>query len=165
MITLHFIEDTGEIFTAVTGYQHSYQISNNGHLYSLKTNKILNPTLDSSDYETVKLFKDNRGKTHRIHRLVALAFVPGFREGLHVDHIDGNKTNNKATNLRWTDHIGNNLNRDDQSQWGHNIFKTSKSGFTVTFQRQGTRYRLGTYPSLEEATKVRDEFMKNHPGV
>lgn len=36
-----------------------------------------------------------------VHRLVALAFVDGYREGLVVDHIDRNKTNNHADNLRW----------------------------------------------------------------
>ena len=36
-----------------------------------------------------------------VHRLVALAFVDGYKEGLVVDHIDRNKTNNHADNLRW----------------------------------------------------------------
>jgi hypothetical protein len=36
-----------------------------------------------------------------VHRLVAGAFVPGYRRGLHVNHIDGDKLNNHADNLEW----------------------------------------------------------------
>lgn len=36
-----------------------------------------------------------------MHGLVARAFVPGYKEGLQVNHKDGNKTNNAATNLEW----------------------------------------------------------------
>ena len=36
-----------------------------------------------------------------VHRLIAITFVDGYKEGLVVDHIDCNKTNNHASNLRW----------------------------------------------------------------
>ena len=35
------------------------------------------------------------------HKQVALVFCPGWREGLQVNHKDGNKYNNRATNLEW----------------------------------------------------------------
>jgi hypothetical protein len=44
----------------------------------------------------------NRKRTkYRVHRLVGEAFVPGFFEGAHIDHLDGNKLNNRADNLEW----------------------------------------------------------------
>ena len=40
-------------------------------------------------------------KTFKVHRQVALSFCEGWREGLQVNHKDGNKQNNRATNLEW----------------------------------------------------------------
>lgn len=52
------------------------------------------------------------GKPHNrmvfVHRLVALAWCDGYTEGLQVNHRDGNKLNNHASNLEWVTASGNN---------------------------------------------------------
>lgn len=44
---------------------------------------------------------NNRGKSARLHRLVAMAFVPNPDSFPEVNHIDGNKENNTPSNLEW----------------------------------------------------------------
>lgn len=46
-------------------------------------------------------------KSYLIHRLVAYAFCDGYGENKEVNHIDGDKSNNKACNLEWVDHNTN----------------------------------------------------------
>jgi hypothetical protein len=47
------------------------------------------------------------GKRWSAHRVVALAFCPGFREGLFVNHKNGIRTDNRAENLEWVTHQQN----------------------------------------------------------
>jgi hypothetical protein len=42
-----------------------------------------------------------KNSSHRLHRLVAKYFVPGYEKGLSVNHIDGDRSNNSAENLEW----------------------------------------------------------------
>jgi hypothetical protein len=58
---------------------------------------------------------------HRLHRLVAIFFVEGYEEGLSVNHIDGNRRNNIASNLEWTTHKENMKNLSTRG--GANGFK------------------------------------------
>lgn len=49
----------------------------------------------------VSLWKDGKERTVLVSRLVAMTWCPGYREGLTVNHIDGNSLNNCAKNLEW----------------------------------------------------------------
>lgn len=61
----------------------------------------------SDGYEYVTLRLNHKKRSFRVHRLVAEAFVPNPNNLPEVNHIDGNKTNNKSTNLEWCSHRDN----------------------------------------------------------
>lgn len=74
-------------------------VSNRGRLFSTYTLSIVVPRLSDSGY---LLYDAKDGKRYRVHRLVAMAFVSGrdlFRDC--IDHINEDKTDNRAENLRW----------------------------------------------------------------
>ena len=56
---------------------------------------------DRNGYLAVDLYKDSERSTKRVHRLVAEAFVPNPDNKPEVNHRDGNKYNNNASNLEW----------------------------------------------------------------
>ena len=91
----------------IKGYEGKYQISNLGRVKSLdyhrsgKEKEII-PVLKKTGYYQVNLYLNGRYKTKRIHRLVAEAFVDNENNCSIVNHIDGDKTNNCASNLEWT---------------------------------------------------------------
>lgn len=64
----------------------------------LAKGRILRQFLSKS---TGYLQVDLAGVRHSVHRLVALAFCAGYSSDLHVNHVDGNRTNNGAANLEW----------------------------------------------------------------
>jgi len=95
-----------EIWKKLKGYEDRYLISNHGRIISLfrkgkKQKRILKPGFDSYHYPIVTLYGHNKRQTKTIHRLVALTFISNDDLSLTVNHIDGNKQNNKVTNLEW----------------------------------------------------------------
>lgn len=113
-----------EIWKPCPEYESHYEISNLGNLRSKrvfipndsifgelkgtwKKKKIKNQTYNRDGYKTSKLCKEGKCRRLTIHRLVAKAFIPN-PEGLsQVNHIDGNKDNNKVDNLEWVSPSGN----------------------------------------------------------
>ena len=75
-----------------------YEVNNLGDVRNKKTNRILKPQLNRTDgYYRVAL----NGKRYYVHRLVADAFFDGDHDKIDVNHIDGNRLNNKLSNLEW----------------------------------------------------------------
>ena len=90
-----------EIWKPIIGYENLYQVSNLGKIKSLKRNIILKPSHNRKGYLQIILYKNKNKKVGRIHRLVAEAFIPNENNFTDVNHIDGNKHNNKVENLEW----------------------------------------------------------------
>lgn len=88
-----------EIWKEIEGYDGKYYISSWGRVKGPKG--ILTPYLNYKGYEKVGLSKNGKCEKHRVHRLVADAFIPNPYNLPEVNHIDGNKRNNSFSNLEW----------------------------------------------------------------
>lgn len=95
--------DMEEIYKDVIGYEGLYEVSNQGNVKSLKRNKILSPGIVNGGYFTVVLCKNGEVKHYRVHRLVAEAFIPNPARLPEINHINKDKTDNRAENLEWCD--------------------------------------------------------------
>lgn len=93
-----------ENFRFLKGYEN-YLIGDQGTIFSLLKRKEIE-SHDLKGYRQAQLITD-RKEMVLVHRLVALAFVPREEGKNYVDHIDGNRSNNFATNLRWCTRLEN----------------------------------------------------------
>jgi hypothetical protein len=80
----------------------NYFVTEEGLIFSSKTNKFLKFSYDQQGYQRVCLYVGNcKNKTIKVHRLVAETFIENVENKKDVNHIDGNKTNNNISNLEW----------------------------------------------------------------
>lgn len=110
----------GEIWKDIPDSDGYYQVSNLGRVKGLRRmiedcngrklrvlpEYVCKPQVNSGYYH---IYVDYRGERidKAIHRLVANAFIPNPDNLPEVNHIDGNKLNNAATNLEWCSRIDN----------------------------------------------------------
>ena len=93
-----------EIWKDCKGYEGKYQVSDQGRIWSIKTQRYLKPYIMKNGYSQVTLMAINgKCKKELIHRLVALAFLDNSQGLPQVNHKDENKSNNCLTNLEWCD--------------------------------------------------------------
>ena len=85
----------------VENQETNYLVSSLGRVKNVKTNRILKGTYGRNEYHSVQLSIHQKPKSFMTHRLVAEAFCPNPENYKIVDHIDRNKHNNIASNLRW----------------------------------------------------------------
>lgn len=93
------LNTTNEIWKPIPNYEKLYEVSNYGNIRNSR--KLLKFYKINSGYYALKLTKDGVRTSPLVHRLVALVFCPKLEEQTEVNHIDGNKQNNHATNLEW----------------------------------------------------------------
>ena len=85
----------------IAGYEGLYAVTSCGKVWSYKRKKFLEPAADRKGYLYVNLHKDGKVKSYKIHRLVAMAYIPNPDNLPQVDHIDNDKTHNYLNNLQW----------------------------------------------------------------
>ena len=100
-----------EIWQPIKGYKGIYEVSNLGKIksYALDKPHIKKLSYKRMGYPYTMLYKNGRGQWVNIHRLIAKTFIPNPKNKPQVNHIDGNKQNNKVSNLEWVTHSENTI--------------------------------------------------------
>ena len=82
-------------------FEFEYEVSNLGRVRNAWNGKILKQTTNRKGYKCVTLYIGGQKFSKRVHRLVAESFNAVIPEGMDVNHIDGDKSNNELSNLEF----------------------------------------------------------------
>tara|TARA_R110001632_G_scaffold6415_2_gene26310 strand:- start:2447 stop:2950 length:504 start_codon:yes stop_codon:yes gene_type:complete len=151
----------------VEGYEGLYSVSNMGRVMSYRRNIILKGTPCQKEYLQVGLWKDGHRRTIKIHALVGMAFVGKRENGLTYDHMDRNRLNNRADNIRLATQSEQNINKNVQlrSQTGEKNIAIYRNCYRIQIRRNEIMVFDKSLPmennSLEYCVKIRDEFLQS----
>jgi len=102
-----------EIWKDIIGYEGLYKISNYGNIKSMPKSWVCGRSsvrfkeetilmvCKTTMYHNVNLHKEKSAKFHNIHRLLAEHFIPNPENKREVNHINGDKHDNRLDNLEW----------------------------------------------------------------
>ena len=125
----------------------NYEISNYGNVRN--NTKIVKSVPNKHGYNVVVLCNGTR-KSVNVHRLVAAAFIPNPDNKPCVDHIDGDRTNNHADNLRWVTVKENQNNPITKSKW---IGKKANPHHEKAVEQIKNGIVVNVFVSIQEAAR------------
>ena len=124
-----------------------YQISNEGRVWSKKSNRYMKLQKDACGYLRVQLYMGNgKGRTEKVHRLVAIAFIDNPDNLPEVNHINHQRDDNRVENLEWVSHK-------------ENSEKTQKVKQVGKYDREGNL--LEVFDTLAQAAKAENTTPSN----
>lgn len=121
-------------------------------------NKVCKRQITKRQYPVIRISRTKKRVEYFVHRLVAEAFIPNPENKPCINHINGNKYDNRATNLEWCTIAENNAHMHKYGLWKKS---EKKSGIKYLYWEKGInrwKYRIGTktygsYKTLDEAKK------------
>lgn len=134
----------------------NYQVTDDGRVWSKKSNRWLKPIKSQDGYLRVKLcFGNGKYINVAVHRIVAKAFIPNPMNLPQINHKDENKANNSVENLEWCDSQYNNTYNDRHLKCAHKVKEsnTIRSGKPILQININTSEVIAIYPSAWEAAR------------
>lgn len=138
-----------ELWKPLVGFEGYYEISTLGRVKSIKRivynskgkqrtvhEKIIKPLINRHGYSSVSLYKNGVKTNVKIHRMVALTFIPNIENKPFIDHINTIRHDNRLENLKWATRIENAHNPITQSKM---IGRNHASGETIILARNNKK--------------------------
>lgn len=122
----------------IEGYEN-YSVSDTGLVRNNATEKLISPyATKKGGYLRLGLGNNGIRKNFLVHRLVAQAFIPNPDNFDTVDHINGDRTDNRVENLQWLS------NRDNIKRFWNGISDERRKSISNFLKGNADRYRKAT---------------------
>jgi hypothetical protein len=147
-----------ENYRDIPGYEGKYAVSNLGNVKILKNGKILKQYLNRN-YYNVSLFANGARKVFGVHQIVAITFLNHELNGtlkIVVDHINGDKLDNRLENLQLITQRENITKSKPKRDLPTCVYK-SGNRFRVRANINGIFKTIGFYTTVEEASEAYQE--------
>lgn len=149
-----------------TDFNENYEVSNLGNVRSLdrlvnhpsggfakKKGCLLKLITDKDGYFNVNLKRNQKTNTKRVHRLVAIAFIPNPENKPQVNHKNGIKNDNRVENLEWATLSENRQHAYDTGLQNSFTRQGSKNNFSKLSEKDVIEIRKSTLSQSKTALK------------
>ena len=144
----------------IEGYKN-YLIYDDGRVYNKKYNRFLKHIINSKGYYQIKLCENSKQKSHKIHRLIAIHYIPNPENKPEVDHINRDRSDNRIENLRWS--------TGSENMQNQGIRKNNKCGIkNISYDKKNDRWMFNKkingkrtdkgFKTKEEAIEFKIQF-------
>ncbi|ETB71295.1 MULTISPECIES: HNH endonuclease signature motif containing protein [Bacillus] len=144
-----FVLEDGEELVPIEGFP-DYGITNHSRVVNLRRMTLVKTKKDREGYVKVTLYRDGKAVGRRVHRLVALHFIPNPNNLPQVNHIDGDKSNPSIDNLEWVTPKEN-----AQHASKHGLLCVGESHPSSKITEQQARSILQEYQSGKSVSEIR----------
>lgn len=131
----------------VKGYEGHYKVSEDGNVYSFKGKEPyqMRGFPSPKGYIRITLSKEGKMKQVFVHRLVATSYLGEVKEGYTVNHKNGDKKDNRLSNLEIVSQSYN---------VKHSLYKLGNGVRGVTCYELGTGFKLAEFKSIAIASSL-----------
>ena len=134
----------------VIGFEGLYAITRCGKVWSYKSKRWVNGWYNGAGYHLVRLRKNKKNYTKRVHVLVAEAYLGRPEDPMMTDvgHLDDNRLNNNVNNLKWmtrSENLNTDSFREKQSMKTFTKIRCVETGEIYNSQRDAGR-AVGIHP-------------------
>ena len=144
----------------IQGFE-DYLIYEDGRVFSKKRNRFLKHQNHNDGYKIISLYKNNKHKYFKIHRLIAEYYIPNPENKPEVDHINRIRDDNRIENLRWVTSSENQQNRGmpNTNTSGHKYISYNKFGDRWVFKKTiNGKLTRKYFKTIEEALEFKISF-------